>query len=204
MMRPWDMVFLAGFAVYIGIRAWFDRQARREEKALKLSDARERVLIFIVVVGSVLLPVIYLFTPLLAFADYRLPWFVPWFGAVVMIGGLWLFWRSHADLGVNWSITLELRKDHQLVKHGVYRSIRHPMYAAIWLFSLAQGLLLQNWLAGWSALVTFAALYAFRVRREEQMMCEKFGQQYVDYMRHTGRLIPRLRRPHTSPAEPSA
>jgi len=47
-----------------------------------------------------------------------------------------------------------MRKEHRLVTAGVYRHIRHPMYAAIFLWCLAQGLLLPNWLAGWSALAT--------------------------------------------------
>jgi protein-S-isoprenylcysteine O-methyltransferase Ste14 len=96
-------------------------------------------------------------------------------------------------LGQNWSVTLELHKGHQLVKHGVYRLVRHPMYASILLWDLAQGLLLQNWLAGWSALVAFVVLYALRAPREEQMMCECFGEEYREYMRQTGRLFPRLR-----------
>jgi protein-S-isoprenylcysteine O-methyltransferase Ste14 len=125
-----------------------------------------------------------------AFADYRLPTAARWCGAVVMVFALWLFWRSHADLGRNWSVTLEIRKGHQLVRHGVYRTIRHPMYASIWLWGLAQGLLLPNWLAGWFALVTFAPLYFMRTPREEQMMTEFFGNEYRDYMRKTGRLIP--------------
>ncbi len=109
-----------------------------------------------------------------------------------MLAALWLFWRSHADLGLNWSVTLEIRKEHQLITNGVYRSIRHPMYAAIWLFSLAQALLLANWLAGPAALVTFAPMYLLRTPREERMMCEIFGQEYRDYMARTGRLFPRL------------
>jgi protein-S-isoprenylcysteine O-methyltransferase Ste14 len=109
-----------------------------------------------------------------------------------MVAALWLFYRSHADLGQNWSVTLELRKGHQLVKQGVYRSIRHPMYASIWLWCLAQGLLLENWLAGWYALLAFGLMYFVRTPREEQMMCECFGQEYHDYMRETGRLFPRL------------
>jgi protein-S-isoprenylcysteine O-methyltransferase Ste14 len=75
----------------------------------------------------------------------------------------------------------------------VYRRIRHPMYAAIFLFSLAQGLLLDNWLAGWSALATFAVMYLVRLPREEAMMIQQFGQEYRDYMNRTGRLLPRLR-----------
>src|SRR5882672_9513636 len=174
----WNIVFLIGFIVYVAIRGVFERRTRTNERTLRRLDTVEKTLLIFVGTGSLLLPVIYLFTPWLAFADYRLPPFAPWCGTALMVVALWLFWRSHADLGQNWSITLELRKGHQLVRHGVYRSIRHPMYASIWLFALAQGLLLQNWLAGWSALATFAVMYFIRTPREEQMMCESFGQEY--------------------------
>jgi protein-S-isoprenylcysteine O-methyltransferase Ste14 len=76
---------------------------------------------------------------------------------------------------------------------GVYRRIRHPMYAAIFLFAIGQGLLLQNWLAGWGGFFAFAALYLFRVGREEKMMCEFFGEPYREYMERSGRLLPRVR-----------
>jgi len=191
-IQPSNIVFLFGFIAYVAIRGVFEQRTKGNEKAVSWVDGRDRTLMFIVFVGSLLLPVIYLFTPWLAFADYHPPAFATWCGAAVMVAALWLFWRSHADLGRNWSRTLELRKDHQLIKHGVYRSIRHPMYAAIWLFGLAQGLLLQNWLAGWFAFVAFALMYFVRMPREEQMMCEFFGQEYRDYMRQTGRLFPRI------------
>jgi protein-S-isoprenylcysteine O-methyltransferase Ste14 len=106
---------------------------------------------------------------------------------------IWLFWRSHADLGLNWSMTLEMRKDHELVTRGVYRRVRHPMYAAIFLFAIAQGLVLQNWLAGWGGFVSFALLYLVRAPREEKMMSEFFGEEYGRYVRRTGRLWPRRR-----------
>lgn len=191
-IQSWNIVFLIGFIAYVVIRGVYESRAKNNEKAVSRADGRDGALMFIVFLGCLLLPVVYLFTPWLVFADYRLPAFVPWFGAAVMVAALWLFWRSHAGLGQNWSVTLELRKGHQLVKHGVYRSIRHPMYAAIWLFGLAQGLLLQNWLAGWSAFVTFALMYFVRIPREEHMMCEFFGQEYRDYMRQTGRVFPRI------------
>lgn len=140
-----------------------------------------------------LLPILYLFTPWLTFADYRLPILAAWCGSAILGMALWLFWRSHAKLGKNWSRTLELRHGPQVVRHGVYRSVRHPMYASILLWDLAQGLLLQNWLAGWAALVTFGILCLVRIPREEQMMCEFFGQEYQDSRQQTGRFFPRLR-----------
>jgi len=189
-IQPWNIVFLIGFIAYVVIRGIYGSRAKNNEKAVSRADGLDRAVMVIVFMGCLLLPVVYLFTPWLAFADYHLPAFVPWFGAAVMVVALWLFWRSHADLGQNWSVTLELRKGHQLVKHGVYRSIRHPMYASILLFGLGQGLLLQNWVAGWSAFVTFALMYFVRTPREEHMMCEFFGQEYRDYMRRTGRVFP--------------
>ncbi|HXN65799.1 MAG TPA: protein-S-isoprenylcysteine O-methyltransferase [Candidatus Acidoferrales bacterium] len=191
-IQPWNLVFLIGLIIYLGIRYFFARQTRGNEKAVS-RKGWDGILMAIVSVGTLLLPALYLFTPWLAFADYRLPAWAPWCGAVMMCFAIWLFWRSHADLGRNWSVTLEVRKDHQLISHGVYRSIRHPMYAAIWLISIAQALLLQNWLAGWSALVTFGLMYFVRISREERMMCEVFGEEYRLYMRQTGRIFPRFR-----------
>jgi protein-S-isoprenylcysteine O-methyltransferase Ste14 len=62
--------------------------------------------------------------------------------------GLWLFAKSHADLGTNWSLTLEVREKHQLVTHGIYRALRHPMYSALLLYSLGQALVVPNWIVG--------------------------------------------------------
>ena len=192
-IQVWNLVFLIGMIVYVSIRGVFGGRTKRNEKVVSRADTRDRALVAVVFLGSIILPALYLFTAWLAFADYHLPAFIPWCGAVVMVIALWLFWRAHVDLGLNWSITLEMRKDHELIVHGLYRRIRHPMYAAIFLFAVAQALLLQNWLAGWAGFVTFAILYLVRTPREEKMMCEFFGESYRNYMQRTGRLWPRLK-----------
>jgi len=66
------------------------------------------------------------------------------------------------------------------------------MYAAHWLWGIAQALLLQNWIAGLAMLASFLPMYLHRVPREEQMKLEQFGEEYRLYMNRTGRLIPRL------------
>ena len=192
LQHPWNIVFLAGFVLYIGIRHVFANRVKAEKSVIRRIDGLEKGLLGIVMLGGLLVPVLYLFTPLLRFADYRLPEFVPWIGTATMLFALWLFWRSHADLGRQWSISLEVREDHQLITHGVYRSIRHPMYLAIWSWSLAQGLMLENWLAGWSAFVTLAPMYIIRTPREEALMLETFGDEYREYMGGTGRILPGL------------
>lgn len=192
--QPWAAFFFVSFIVYTTTRAIYARRTRGLAKSHRQVDRLEKALLLMVIPSSLLLPLLYLFTPLLNFANYDLPPAAPWIGAVLMLVALWLFWRSHADLGLNWSATLELRKEHTLVTSGVYRLIRHPMYASIFLFSLAQAILLPNWVAGWSAFVPFTVLYLIRAPREEQMMCTFFGDEYRDYMRRTGRLFPRINR----------
>ena len=115
-----------------------------------------------------------------------------WLGVVLIACGLFVFARGHKDLSVNWSPSLEIRVDHTLVTTGIYRLIRHPMYASQLLMMIAQLLLLQNWLAGPTGLLFFIPFYILRVQAEEKMMLDTFGDQYRDYMQNVGRIIPRL------------
>lgn len=96
-------------------------------------------------------------------------------------------------------MSLEIREGHSLVTQGVYRYTRHPMYAAHWLWGLAQPLLLQNWIAGFAMLVPSLPLYLYRVPREEQMLLEQFGEEYREYMDRTGWIVPRFWRQFTYP-----
>jgi protein-S-isoprenylcysteine O-methyltransferase Ste14 len=135
---------------------------------------------------------IWLATPLLRFADYpsRPAAFIS--GAAFLLLGLWLLYRSHADLGTNWSVTLEVREGHQLITRGVYRHVRHPMYLALVLYGLGQALALPNWVAGPAYLVGTLCLVAFRIGPEERMMTEVFGASYEGYRARTRRLVPGL------------
>ena len=189
-----EIIFSVGFLAYIVIRGVFEQRSKKAGKITKQVRRGEVAVILVMAFGTMILPIVYLVSPLLNFANYQLPQFAPYAGTVIMLAALALFWKSHADLAEHWSRTLEMREGHKLVTHGIYRSVRHPMYTAIALFSLAQGLLLQNWLAGWSALAGFVVLYVVRVGNEEHMMTEHFGDQYREYVSKTGRLFPRIRR----------
>src|SRR4051812_24614139 len=76
------------------------------------------------------LPLIWIATPMFRFADFPLHPIPLVAGSLMLTLGLFLFQRSHADLGKNWSITLAVREQHQLVTRGIYRFVRHPMYLA--------------------------------------------------------------------------
>ena len=139
-----------------------------------------------------LVPLVWVVSPVFSFADYGLrpgPFVA---GVACFVVGLWWFYRSHADLGTNWSVTLEIRENHRLITDGVYRLVRHPMYSALFVYAIGQALVVPNWVAGPSYLLLILILFAFRVGAEEKMMLETFGDEYAAYMTRTKRLIPGL------------
>jgi protein-S-isoprenylcysteine O-methyltransferase Ste14 len=95
-------------------------------------------------------------------------------------------------LAQNWTPVLEVREGDTLVTTGPYRLVRHPMYAAAYVINVGMSALSANWLVAVGLLAGLTLLYAVRVRDEEQMMIDAFGDEYRDYMRRTGRLVPRL------------
>ena len=184
--------YFVGLAAGSVIRVVYALRLWRERTA----DQRKRVrdpLLILPFLGMFVIPLLYGLTPLLKFADYVLPDWAGWGGVAVFAAALWLLDRSHAALGRNWSPTLETRTGQTLVTTGVFRHMRHPMYAAHALWAIAQPLLLQNWVAGWAMLLSSLPVYLLRVPREERMMLDYFGEAYREYMSRTGRIVPRWR-----------
>jgi len=185
-----ELVWFAGLVAWYVIRFPFERAASRIPVSKSLADWRDWLVLALAVAGLFLIPAVYAVTGFPAALDRAFNSAVAWLGLLPLGGALWLFYRSHVDLGRNWSVTLTLHKRHVLVKTGVYRRIRHPMYTSFLLLGFAQLLLLPNWLAGPAGPVGAAMLYFFRVFREERMMIEYFGDEYRSYMVRSKRIIP--------------
>lgn len=192
-------VYLIGLGAGSVIRAAYSRGLKRARAVKEVRAPLDTLLLLLASAGLLVLPLIYVFTPWLRFADYERPGWLVYLGAIVFAGALWLLFRSHADLGENWSPTLRIVEGQSLVTGGVYSRIRHPMYAAHLIWGVAQALLLANWIAGPSLIVFCIPLYITRVGREEEMLCERFGDKYRRYMMSTGRIIPRITRQTNGP-----
>jgi protein-S-isoprenylcysteine O-methyltransferase Ste14 len=194
------LAFVIGTLVYLGIRVAFKRKLAKREKALQRSSRKDRWLVALVGFGQVALPFLSMATPFFTFANCSLPmpalWLGIWLGIATFSFGLWLFWRSHADLGSNWSVSLELEEAHKLVTGSVYSRIRHPMHASFIVMSFAQAALVANLIAGFAALAAVTLLYRLRKPNEEAMMLEHFGSEYAAYMRRSGGVVPWLRTTH--------
>ena len=192
-------VFLIGAVIWFIIRIPARRRARKTAVKLSGRGLREKVLMAISLAGLGIVPFVYIATQFggarLRFLDFAERPFVPalaWLGTLAFAASLWLFYRTHKDLGRNWSVSLDIRESHKLVTTGVYALVRHPMYSAFWLWAVAQALLLPNWIAGFSGIVGFGMLFFGRVGEEERLMCDAFGDEYRAYMRRTSRVVPGL------------
>ncbi len=173
----------------IAIRAPHGQRSRAVPTKTNARGALENALLALAMIAF-FLPLVWVATSQPTPANYTLHPAAFWSGALVLVASLWLFARSHDDLGTSWSITLEVREAHQLVTSGVYRTLRHPMYTALLLYSLGFALVLPNWIAGPAYLVSMLLLIGFRLGPEERLMHAEFGPAYEDYTRRSKRLIP--------------
>lgn len=114
-----------------------------------------------------------------------------WLGFVITVLGAVVAIWARITLGRNWSASVTLKKNHELIRRGPYRFVRHPIYAGTLLAILGTGLAfghIQGVLAFFVALVTWKR----KTRTEEQFMVEQFGRQYEEYRREVKSLIPGL------------
>lgn len=187
-----EIVWVLGIVGWYVIRYPFERRAKRVRVVANRRSPSEIVGLVSALFGLAILPGFYVATGIPESADYPARWWAVALGGIIFALALWVFRRSHKELGRNWSITLEIRERHALICAGPYAVIRHPMYTSFMLMGLGQAFLLSNWVAGLAGLIGFAILFFLRVDKEERMMLENFGPQYRAYMERTKRIIPYL------------
>lgn len=125
----------------------------------------------------------------MAWSSVPLPIWLRWIGIGIGIIAGSLFSWTLLNLGKNLTDTVVTRKEHSLITSGPYRWVRHPFYSSAILFTLAISLAAANWfflLAG----VLFFILIVIRTRTEEKHLLTRFGDEYRNYMRQTGRFFP--------------
>ena len=191
-MNIFEITYWAAIVVEMVIRAPINKERKKEKMTEQRVSSQEKNLLGLLLLAMFIVPLVYSASSWLDFANYTLPTWAGWIGIVLIILALIVFWRAHVDLKTNWSPSLEIREKHELITRGIYGYIRHPMYASQWLWVIAQPLLLQNWIAGWLGLFVFILFYVLRVRAEEKLMIDTFGEQYRDYMKKVGGVFPKL------------
>jgi len=188
---PYRIALGGSWIIGYGIRLYYERQARSVQRVSARHSTRERILYWMVFTAFVL-ALVYVFSPVLDAAHLELPAAVRWVGLAFAILGIALLRATHHALGSNWSGKLEIAEGHRLIVVGPYRRVRHPMYTALFCMAFAYSLLSANWIVAGTNIAAVTLMYLARVRDEEQMLIDQFGDDYRAYMRRTGRLVPKF------------
>ncbi|KAJ6226719.1 protein-s-isoprenylcysteine o-methyltransferase [Anaeramoeba flamelloides] len=166
---------------------------RNKNKSQVVRDTlktRELILSSLTLIATSALPVFHNLTNLFQAFSINLPAFIRILAIFVYLFGQYLFVLAHITLGTMWAPRLTIRKDHKLIRHGIYRYLRHPMYLATWILVLSQGFLLSNWGIMILGTVVWAIQYFLRIGEEESMLQQEFGREYLAYKEKSGSLIP--------------
>jgi len=124
------------------------------------------------------------------YTTYSLSWFNV-IGVISFVLGLIIYLKARTTLGRYFSEKLRLIQKHELVTNGIYGYVRHPIYTSGTLLLLGFTLMLNSFL-GFLIMLLYVPLILIRIPFEEKMMKEAFGQQYIDYVKRTKKLIPLL------------
>jgi protein-S-isoprenylcysteine O-methyltransferase Ste14 len=112
-----------------------------------------------------------------------------WLGAAVMVAGLLFAIWAREYLGRNWSSSVTIKQDHELITSGPYAVVRHPIYTGILTGFLGTAIALSQ-VRGFIAVALIFLAYWTKLRMEEQWMRSQFGETYATYARHTTALVP--------------
>ena len=114
--------------------------------------------------------------------------------AVVMAwASSWWCLRAVQTLGKQWTVAARVIAGHELITEGPYRVVRNPIYLGMFGIMIATGLVLATWWALLVAIAVFLIGNQIRVKEEERLLGETFGQQFVDYAKRVPAFLPRMR-----------
>jgi protein-S-isoprenylcysteine O-methyltransferase Ste14 len=116
---------------------------------------------------------------------------VLWVGLALTAVGVGLAIWARLTLGANWSGVVTVKKDHELIRKGLYRWIRHPIYTGI-LTSFIGTALIMNHIRGWLGFLIVWATFYFKARREESFLRQEFTYGFEEHAKRTGMFLPRL------------
>ena len=160
----------------------------KEAKSLErtASDKGSSTLIVVLFWVDIILPPLLNFLKLGQFESSG----IRWLGLLLMLLSLVLRFWSMRVLGASYTRTLRISDTQAIISQGPYRVIRHPGYLGTIIVWISFALALGNWIATIILAVLLFGVYGYRIRSEETMLMERFGNEYQEYCKQTWRLLP--------------
>ena len=192
------------FQASVGIIYFFQMFAllywyrRTNDKKVLYDSARESILLVTIrsawvisVIASILLYII--FPDAIEWGEFKIKNSIRLFGLISGIGSDVLILWILASLGKNISAALKVRTSQELITHGPYRYVRHPLYSAGILLFLSLALISSNWFIGLIGISFQLFIILVRTPQEEEMLIEHFGDEYLNYIKRTGAHFPKIK-----------
>lgn len=110
-------------------------------------------------------------------------------GLFLLITGFIILITAQITLGKFYSSTLVIRNDHQLITYGIYRFTRNPIYLGGIIVSFGIPVFASS-LPGHLIMSALNPVILYRIRLEERLLIEEFGDSYRHYMMATRKLLP--------------
>ncbi len=191
---PFRLSILAILVLTISISIYHRRKADQADRSFGFEQESKGALRFrsiVALAGYLSLFAYLIYPPVMSWAQLDIPASYRWAGIAVAAAMIPLIYWMFSSLGKNVSPTVAIRETHQLVVHGPYRWIRHPLYTFATISFLGISLAAANWFTALMMILGFFALN-MRTPLEEAKLIERFGDEYREYIKRTGRYLPKL------------
>jgi protein-S-isoprenylcysteine O-methyltransferase len=162
--------------------------AKRSKSNATSKDRHSLGMIWLVTLSAIALGIVAAYR----LHECKLPWPERAFeiGCGLFVLGLALRWYSIIHLGRFFTTNVAISKDHHLIDSGPYHFVRHPSYTGSLLAVLGFTLSFTNWASLLIIFVPICAVTLWRIHIEEEALIGALGEQYLNYMQQTKRLIP--------------
>jgi protein-S-isoprenylcysteine O-methyltransferase Ste14 len=189
MLRFYESFFPVVWIIFL---LYWQIKAANTKTTQRIEPAASRILrVFIFLIAIVLLVTTRIPLPWLYLQLWPVGLWPFWLGAVVTIGGLLFAVWAREHLGRNWSRSVTIKQDHELITTGPYAVVRHPIYTGVLTGFLGMAIAISQ-VRGFIVLVLICIAFWIKLRMEEQWMRSQFGEAYATYARQTAALVPYL------------
>lgn len=172
------------FLIYWQVRAINTKTTQRLEPALSRTVRVVAILVSVVILSTTRIPAHWLYYPL-----WPQGLFPFWLGAAITVGGLLFAVWAREHLGRNWSRSVTIKQDHELITSGPYALLRHPIYTGSLVGFLGLAIALSQ-VRGFVVLAIMFVVFWAKLSKEEQWMHSQFGETYSNYVHRTAALVP--------------
>ncbi|MCC6287944.1 MAG: isoprenylcysteine carboxylmethyltransferase family protein [Chitinophagaceae bacterium] len=182
-----NIIFTGTYITWLLSEILLNRFLRSKSTDKKNADKNSLSIIWITIIVSITIATYISSTyPLPIFSQP----FYEYIGIAIIIVGIVLRFAAIISLGKFFTVDVTIRQGHILKKDGLYKYLRHPSYFASLLSFIGFGISLNNWLSFIIITVAIIIVFSIRVKVEEKVLIEQFGEEYLNYKKATWGFIP--------------